>query len=383
MPTDPSMGRSGRTRKRASRRVVYSGSLLGHHPALRSGGSWGSLTEMSNSGRPPRNIVELPTLPKLPKLDLPAGRLRLVALLVLAGVVLFSSIYTIDPEEVGVVLRFGAYVRSTDPGLHFKVPLGIEQVIKLPVQRQLKLEFGFQSQRADRGPRSLQGESNMLTGDLNAAVVEWVVQYRIDDPQEFLFRVRNVEETLRDMSEAVMRNVVGDRTVDEVLTVGRQEVADLVEVRLQELCNQYENGVKVDQVVLQDVNPPDQVKASFNEVNQAEQERETKINQAQSEYNKVIFRARGEAEKTVSVAEGYALDRVNRSRGEADRFNSIYGEYRKAPEVTRRRIYLETVNEVLSKTGRKVILDDQLEGVMPLLDLEGKLGDLGGGGTNP
>jgi membrane protease subunit HflK len=336
---------------------------------------------MAPTGRPPKNIIDLPQLPKVPTFDMPAGRLRGIFLVVLVVVALLSSIYTIDPEEVGVVLRFGEFVRTSNPGLHFKVPLGIEQVVKLPVQRQLKQEFGFQSQRSDRAPRSLQGESNMLTGDLNAAVVEWVVQYRIDDPEQFLFRVRNVEETLRDMSEAVMRLVVGDRTVDEVLTVGRQEVADLVEVKLQELCNQYENGVKIEQVVLQDVNPPDQVKASFNEVNQAEQERETKINQAQSEYNKVIFRARGRAEQAVSTAEGYALDRVNRSRGEADRFSSIYREYRKAPEVTRRRIYLETLNEVMNQAGRKVILDDKLEGVMPLLDLEGKLGGLKSGGA--
>ncbi len=339
---------------------------------------------MAANGRPPKNIIELPQLPKLPKFDLPPGRLRAIFLVVLIGAALFSSIYTIDPEEVGVVLRFGKFVRTSNPGLHFKAPLGIERVIKLPVQRQLKQAVGFQSQRSNvRAPRSMQGESNMLTGDLNAAVVEWVVQYRIDDPQQFLFRVRNVEETLRDMSEAVMRQVVGDRTVDEVLTVGRQEVADLAELKLQELCDQYENGIKIEQVVLQDVNPPDQVKASFNEVNQAEQERETKINQAQSEYNKVIFRARGQAENTVSTAEGYALDRVNRARGEADRFISIYRAYRKAPEVTRRRIYLETLNEVMNKAGRKVILDERLEGLMPILDLEGKLGGLRSGGTQP
>lgn len=342
---------------------------------------------MAPNGRPPKSIIELPQLPNLPKFDLPPGRLRAIFLVVLIAAALFSSIYTIDPEEVGVVLRFGKFVRTSNPGLHFKAPLGIEKVIKLPVQRQLKQEFGFQSQRTDaRTPRSMQGmqgESNMLTGDLNAAVVEWVVQYRIDDAQQFLFRVRNVEETLRDMSEAVMRQVVGDRTVDEVLTVGRQEVADLVQSKLQELCDQYENGIKIEQVVLQDVNPPDQVKASFNEVNQAEQERETTINQAQSEYNKVIFRARGQAENTVSTAEGYALDRVNRAHGEADRFNSIYKAYRKAPEVTRRRIYLETLNEVMNKAGRKVILDERLEGLMPILDLEGKLGGLRSGGTQP
>ncbi len=323
------------------------------------------------SVRPPRNVIDVSQI-DLPRL--PPGRLRILLLAALLVFTALGSFYTVDPEEMGVVIRFGAYSRTTQPGLHFKIPLGIERVIKLPVQRQLKQEFGFRTQRADVRSefttRGLGDESNMLTGDLNAAVVEWVVQYRIDDPKRFLFKVRRVEETLRDMSEAVMRQVVGDRTVDEVLTVGRQEVADLVGLNLQSLCDQYENGIKIEQVVLQDVNPPDQVKPSFNEVNQAEQERETKINQAQSQYNKVIFRAQGEAEKTVSSAEGYALDRVNRARGEAARFDSLYGEYRKAPEVTRRRIYLETMNDVLSRTGGKIIFDDGLEGIVPLLNLD-------------
>ncbi len=322
---------------------------------------------MSNGNR---TVIDLPQMPKLPKVPMGALQGVLIAVLVLAVVV--SSFYTIDPEEAGVVMRFGKYTRTTDPGLHFKLPLGIERVIKVPVQRQLKQEFGFRTVRA--GVRSQfrkeAGESNMLTGDLNAAVVEWVVQYRVDDPYKFLFRVRAVEQTLRDLSEAVMRQVVGDRTVDEVLTVGRQEVADLVEQRLQELCRQYEMGIKIEQVVLQDVTPPDPVKPSFNEVNQAEQERETLINQAQSEYNKVIFRAEGEAQQTIEKAEGYAIDRVNRAQGEAERFEQIFAEYRKAPQVTRKRIYLETMGEVLPRLGPKTIVDGDLSGVLPLLNLD-------------
>ena len=317
-------------------------------------------------------VVEFPKMPDLPKV--PPGGVRLVLLAIVAAVLIFGSVYTIDPEEVGVVLRFGKYKDPPrDPGLNFKLPLGIDRVIKVPVQRQLKQEFGFRTQRA--GVRSqftragLQEEANMLTGDLNAAVVEWVVQFRVQDAKKYLFKVRAVEDTLHDMSEAVMRQVVGDRTVDEVLTVGRQEVADLAEAELQRLCDQYENGVKIEQVVLQDVNPPEAVKASFNEVNQAEQERETKINEAQKEYNTVMFSAEGEAEQTISNAEGYALDRVNRARGEAARFNSVFAEYRKAPEVTRRRIYLETMNEILPRMGQKTVLDGGLEGVLPLLDL--------------
>ncbi len=326
-------------------------------------------------GDPPKTVIDFPKLPQMPKL--PAGGLRALLLGILAVWVVFSSFYTVDPEEVGIELRFGKYTETTKPGLNFKLPLGIERVTKVPVQRQLKEEFGFRTLRAgvrtefDRNSRDTLGESNMLTGDLNAALVEWVVQYRIAEPYKFLFRVRNVQETLRDMSEAVMREVVGDRTVNEVLTVGRQEVADLVEQKLQELCNQYENGIKIDQVVLQDVNPPDRVKPSFNAVNQAQQEREKLINQAQSEYNKVIPRARGRAQQAIQEAEGYALNRVNRAEGEAARFTSVYEEYRKAPEVTRKRIYLETMNELLPKLGRKIVVDDSVEGVLPLLNFDG------------
>lgn len=211
----------------------------------------------------------------------------------------------------------------------------------------------------------------MLTGDLNAALVEWVVQYRIVDPYKYLFQVRSVQDTFRDMSEAVTRRVVGDRTVNEVLTVGRAEVAAQVQAELQELCNQYETGISVDQVVLQDINPPDPVKPSFNAVNEAQQEKEKLINQAQSEYNREIPRASGQAEQTIQEAEGYALNRVNRAEGDASAFNALYEEYRKAPEVTRRRIYLETMAQVLPQVRSKVIVDEDLRGVLPLLNLDG------------
>lgn len=309
-------------------------------------------------------------MPKLPKL--PAGGLQIGAIAIVALFLVTSSVYQIDPEEVGVVMRFGKYTGETGPGLHFKLPFGVDRVIKVPVQRQLKQEFGFRTVSADVRSefRRATGESNMLTGDLNAAVVEWVVQYRVNDPYNYLFRVRDVGNTLRDLSEAVMRQVVGDRTVDEVLTIGRQEVADLVERQLQELCTQYETGIRIEQVVLQDVTPPDPVKPSFNAVNQAEQERETLINQAQSEYNKVIFRAQGEAQQTIEQAEGYAIDRVNRAEGEANRFAAVFTEYHKAPQVTRKRLYLETLGDVLPKMGSKIIIDEDLTGVLPLLNLQ-------------
>ena len=262
------------------------------------------------------------------------------------------------------------------------MPLGIERVRKVPIQRQLKEEFGFRTVRAgihtEYSTKSFIEESSMLTGDLNAALVEWVVQYRIVDPYKFLFEVRNVQETFRDMSEAVMRRVVGDRTVNEVLTIGRAEVAAQVQVELQEMCNQYQTGISVDQVVLQDINPPDPVKPSFNAVNEAQQEREKLINQAQSEYNREIPKASGEAQQTIQEAEGYALNRVNRAEGDAAAFNAIYEAYRKAPEVTRQRIYLETMAQVLPQVRSKVIVDDDLRGVLPLLNLDAKAAGRGG-----
>ncbi|SNS42365.1 protease FtsH subunit HflK [Belliella buryatensis] len=285
-----------------------------------------------------------------------------------------SSVRTVGPEEEGVVIQLGQYNRTVQPGLNFMLPFGIEKMHKIPVQRQLKQEFGFRttsaSQRSDYAKSGFGDESMMLTGDLNLTDVEWVVQYRITDSYKFLFRVRNAEKTLRDMSESVMRKVVGDRTVNEVLTVGRQEVASSVEVLLQEMCDEYENGIRIDQVVLQDVNPPEPVKPSFNAVNQAQQERETLINQAEAEYNRVIPRARGEAEETIQLAEAFSLNRVNRAIGEAERFNALYDAYVKAPEVTKQRIYLETMERILPKIGNKIIVDEKGNNVLPLLNID-------------
>jgi membrane protease subunit HflK len=298
--------------------------------------------------------------------------------LILAGLILlgliYSSVFTVAPEEVGVVLTFGEYTREAEPGLRFKLPYPVQTVIKVPVQRQLKQEFGFRTEQAAVRSRftneGLEGESLMLTGDLNVAVVEWTTQFRVNDPYKFLFRVRNLGDTFRDMNEAVMRAVVGDRSVTGVLTIGRQEIASQVEERLQELCDQYETGLKIEQVVLQDVNPPDEVKPSFNEVNQAQQERERMINEARTQFNRVIPKARGEAQQTIQEAEGYATDRVNRAKGDAARFEALYAAYKRAPAVTRRRIYLETLQDVLPGVQRTVVLDEDLKGLLPLLSLD-------------
>ena len=318
-------------------------------------------------------------VPRVPRFPGGSGPLLRIAVPVIAALLLLATtFYSVQPEAVGVVLRFGRYVRTTEPGLHVKAPFA-EQVIKVPVQRQLKQEFGFRTEeagvRTQYSQANFNDESMMLTGDLNVAIVEWIVQYRVSDPYQFLFKVRNPESTFRAMNEAVMRQVVGDRTVTEVLTVGRQEIETRVEVELQAMAKQYELGITLDQVVLQDVNPPNPVKPSWDAVNQAQQQRDRLINEARAEYNKVVPRAKGEAEQTILQAQGYALDRVNRSQGDSARFKSVYDSYRKAPDVTRRRMYLETMGRVLPSLGGKVFVDNDVKGIVPLLPLQNMLGD--------
>ena len=258
----------------------------------------------------------------------------------------------------------------------------------MPVQRQLKEEFGFRTVesgiRTEYSEQDLSAESAMLTGDLNVAIVEWIVQFRISDPYQFLFKVRNLVGTFRAMNEAVVREVVGDRTVTEVLTVGRHEIESRVQEKLQELTTQYEMGITIDQVVLQDVNPPDPVKPSWDEVNQAQQQRDRMINEARTQYNSVIPRARGEALQAVLQAEGYALDRVNRSQGDAARFIALYDAYRRAPDVTRRRMHLETMQRILPAVGQKLVVDKDATGVLPLLSVDGlRLADRTGAARTP
>ncbi len=308
-----------------------------------------------------------------PEFEKITQNIRFIIIGLVAVLAFFSSFYTVETEEVGVITRFGEYISKAQPGLNFKVPF-IDKVQYVPVRRQLKDEFGYRT--ASSGVNSTYrkagygGESLMLTGDLNLADVEWVVQYRIEDPYNYLFKVRNPDETLRDISETAMRQIVGDRTVDEVITIGRAEVASEAELIIQKICDEYDLGIKIEQLVLQDVNPPDPVKPSFNGVNQAQQQRETLINQARADYNRVIPRAAGEAEQTIQQAEGYALDRVNTSEGEVSRFNDLYDEYIKAPEVTKTRIFLETMEDILPKMGQKIITDDKGNSVIPLLQLQ-------------
>jgi len=303
-----------------------------------------------------------------------AGAIALAAV-ALAGLAAWTSFYTVPSDSVAVVQRFGKYLKETPPGLQVKLPLGIDSATVVPVKRQLKQEFGFTTPGArDRfqGSRSHDGkyETQMVTGDLNAALVEWVVQYRISDPAKFLFEVREPRETLRYVSESVMREVVGDRTVDEVITIGRQEIETEALTKMQALSTKYAMGISIDQVQLKNINPPKPVQESFNEVNQAQQEKEKLINEARRDYNKVIPLAEGEKDQRIREADGYRLKRINEAEGDVARFSALLAEYSKAPEVTRRRIYIETLQDVLPGIRNKIIVDEQTRGILPFLNLD-------------
>jgi len=305
-----------------------------------------------------------------------AGKFNVLFIIavILAAWIVFSSVYTVGVDEVGVIRRFGKYARTTTPGLHFKLPSGLETLTKVKVSYVYTEEFGQRTVQAgiqtEYAPDSRYlNESLMLTGDLNCAVVPWIVQFRVDDPYKFLFKVRNVRSTLRDMSESVVRAVVGDRSIDEVIS-GREDIASEVKVKLQQALDDSEVGLSLVNVELQTTNVPEPVQPSFNEVNKAVPEKDQLIDQAKEQYNKIIPTSLGEAEQTIKEAEGYALDRVNRAKGDADRFLALFEEYSKAKDVTRRRLYLEAMAVVFPRLGNKYIIDPDQQGLLPLLNLQ-------------
>ncbi len=309
---------------------------------------------------------------KIKELKLPGGPL-IIIIVILAIFFGYSTIFKIEYDEVGIVQRFGEYVRTCQPGLNFKLPAGIEKLTKVRVTYIYKEEFGFRSSRIDARDRFSSESENinvslMLTGDLNVAIVPWIVQYRIKDPFNYLFKVQDIRKLLVDMSEAAMRLVVGDRSVNEVINK-RNEIA--VEARgvLQKEMDNAESGIHIVTIEMKKTNVPGPVQPSFNEVNQAIQEKETMIYQAKEDYNKAVPAARGEAERTIKAAEGYGLDRVNRAKGDASRFMAIYTEYAKAKDVTKRRLYLEMLRELFPKLGEKFIIDADQKNLLPFLNL--------------
>ena len=294
-----------------------------------------------------------------------------LGLLVLWGAT--SSFFKVNTEETGVVLRFGKFSRFAQPGLNFKLPFGIDDVYLVPTGRNFKEEFGFRtvtpSIRSVYSKENMDDESLTLTGDLNVSDLEWIVQFQIADPFKFLFRIKDPENTIRDIAEAVVRKVVGNSNVTEVLTTDRALLASLIQKDLQSILNDYDIGIRIVTVKFQDVNPPDPVKAAFNEVNEAEQQKESLIFQAREQYNREVPKARGVAKSKILEAEGYAVERINRSQGEAKRFSALLAEYQKAPEVTRRRFYLETMEKVLPKVGEIYVMDKEGTSALPLLPL--------------
>ena len=301
-------------------------------------------------------------------------RILFVVLGVLILLCLATSFYTVEADEVAVVLMFGKAVRQAEPGLHFKLPLGIEKAINVQVRKVFKEEFGFRTLKAgvrtQYDTRDYSAESLLLTGDLNIADVEWVIQYKINEPQKYLFSVRNPRQALRDLSESVMSRVIGNRTVTEVLTIGRIEIAAEVEQHLQKLLDLYDTGLDVANVTLQDVNPPEKVKSAFNAVNEAKQEKERLINEAWRDYNQSVPKSKGLALQQISEAQGYALKRVNQAQGDADRFKAIRGEYQKAKEVTRQRLYLETMQDFLPQVKEIFVIDGKANTPIPILQLK-------------
>ncbi len=298
----------------------------------------------------------------------------IVVLIVIAGVM--GSFYTVGTEEKGVILRLGKFSSIADAGLQFKLPFGIDKVLLVPTERVMKEEFGFRtagfSGRSTYTKSGFSNESLILTGDLNVSDLEWIVQFKIEDPFKFVFNINNAVETLRDISEAMTRKIVGDANVTDVLTTDRAMLATKIQDEIQRTLNSYEIGIRIVTFKFQDVNPPESVKAAFNGVNEAEQQKESLILQAREQYNQQVPRARGEGKQMIQEAEGYALERINRAQGEASRFIAVLDEYKKFPEVTRRRLYLETLEKVLPKMKDVIIIDDQAGkgSVLPLLPLQ-------------
>ncbi len=317
-------------------------------------------------------------MPKIEELNIKQIKLpkkKIITGIIILAVVIFiaTGLYTVNPEEVGVIQRFGKYLSTTQPGLHFKIPFGVDKLTKIKVKLVFKEEFGFRTLQAGvrtkYSSQSYNHEAIMLTGDLNIADVEWIVQYRIKDPVKYMFKVRNVEETMRDVSESVIREVVGDRSVDEVIVLNRKEIADKSLVMLQQQLDIYEAGLEIVTINLQNVNPPEAVQPAFNNVNSAKQEKERIINEAWQKYNQVIPEAEGRAKRTIEEAEGFAVNRVNRANGDANRFIQIYNTYRYSKTVTKKRLYLEMMEKVLPKVEKKYIIDDEANNVLPLLNL--------------
>ncbi|MGV1099821.1 FtsH protease activity modulator HflK [Thiovibrio sp. JS02] len=303
----------------------------------------------------------------------PFGKLALIIGIFIVANILFTAFYTLEPGERGVVLRFGRYAKTANPGLNFKMPF-VDEVIKVDIENVRKEEFGFRtqvpSQRSQFQKQGFEAESLVLTSDRNVIDVEWIVQYKVQDPILFCFKVKDVQQAVRDVSEMAMRRIVGNMTFDYVLS-NREVLAGQTQREVQDALDSYGAGVKIVTVQLQDVNPPDAVKPAFNEVNEADQDMKRLVNEAEEAYNREVPKARGEAKKLLEDSQGYAVERVNLAKGETSRFLSVLKEYRAAKDVTRQRLYLEAMQAMLPNVTEIYVVDKEQRSILPLLDLTG------------
>lgn len=310
--------------------------------------------------------------------DIPWGSIKkfIPPLLIIIFVIItgYTAFYTVKANEEAVILRFGRYVETVGSGLHTKVPYGIDKVLKGEVKRIYNEEFGFRteqrgllSNRAGYQYPDIKEEKLMLTGDLNCAEVHWVIRYKIKALEDYFFNVKNVQEIIRGVSQAVMRTLIGDRSIDEVLTIGRTEIEQKAKEDIQRILDSYHCGIDIQTVLLKGVDPPEPVKDAFNAVNQAIQIRDRIINEAEGQKNKILPAAEGKKEQVIKEAEGYRTRRVNEATGDIKAFLAVYEEYKKAEDVTRRRLFLETMAKIIPKCEKLYIIDKDLQGLLPML----------------
>ena len=298
--------------------------------------------------------------------------MMLVIIVVIAA--LASNFYVVDATEQAVITRFGKYTTTVGPGLHFKLPFGIDKNYNIPVRVVQTEQFGFKTVKTGRYNQyqnDITSESTMLTGDLNIVDVEWIIQYRIVDPRAWQFNVQEKTQTIRDISRSVINTLVGDRAILDVMSAERSTIELLSQDMMNENFAKLGLGINVIAVKLQNIVPPQGVQDAFEDVNKAIQDMNRFINEGKEAYNAEIPRARGEADRQVQVAQGYAAERVNKARGDVARFNAVYDEYRRSPRVTRERIYLETMDAILSGETKPTLIDGRLENVLPIKSLGG------------
>ncbi len=302
-------------------------------------------------------------------IEIPVLKLIWIPLFALIVLLAMSTVYQIDAEEEGVVLRFGKHTETVAPGLHFKLPYPVDTVIKVPTRLVDVLEIGYRSSRPGVRGEGFEHESSMLTGDLNIVLAGFDVQFSREDPTAFLFNVKDPVETLRDISQSVMREVMGDRASIPILTIGRAEIQMRARELIQQSTDQYGMGIRVNEVNLIFVSPPQQVQSAFNDLNKAEQDAVRFLEEASREYQEKVPRARGSAERLVLEAEGFQERRVRTARGDADRFESMLEAYLKSPEVTRQRLYFESIERQFPKLREIIVVDEEMPGLLPLLNL--------------